>query len=270
MGRDFTRPFAAAEAELLYPGLLTRGCKAGMGVRRIQEWCKHHGIATDVDGGFGPGTERSLTVFQTAAGLQATGALTPDTWDALTAPLRRVMTPAAASGRSFREMIVVHADRLLREHPRESGPKDNDGVWVRTLMLGNDGDGGIWEWCAGTVCFVLALASRDTGVPVTQVLTPSFGAPELARDGQRRGRFIPRAQAAGKVHPGDVFVVPKPPKPGKAASWSHTGLVLAVEGDTFRSVEGNTNDQESPRGYALWSHSRPVVGRVDYVSTGPR
>jgi hypothetical protein len=261
MARDFSRPFAAASAELLYPGALAQGSK-GPGVQRVQEWLTLAGFPCAVDSSYGPGTAKALAAFCTARALPEAGALDVPTWDALTAPLRRVLAPMPAEGRGFQAMTALFAARILTELPTEVGPRQNDGPWVRAFMLGYDGD--IWEWCAGFVCFVLAQAAHACNVRLLDILTPSFGAPELARDGKRRGRFISGAIAeAGRVQAGDVFVVPT-----AKGGWSHTGIVLAVDGARFTSVEGNTSTALSPAGYAVFSHTRPLR-RVDFVRTGP-
>lgn len=62
--------------------LLKRGAK-GADVRRLQERLKAHGAQLEVDGDFGPATERAVRAFQQARGLGVDGKVGPKTWAAL-------------------------------------------------------------------------------------------------------------------------------------------------------------------------------------------
>ena len=52
--------------------LLARGSK-GIEVEVIQQQLNTIGVTCDVDGDFGPGTEKAVKTFQTASGIKADG-----------------------------------------------------------------------------------------------------------------------------------------------------------------------------------------------------
>lgn len=255
--RDFTKPFAGADAELAFPGPLSVGAK-GIGVRRTQEWLTCHGQRPVIDGEFGPATRRMLLDFQAREGIIPTvnGAIDELTWAALTAPLRRAMAPINVSGRSFNDLVVAYSRQHLAEKPVEIGGP-NDGPWVRAAMLGNGGK--IWQWCSGWSMLVLAQACASSGVPMPVV--PSFGVPQVARSAKARGRF----SADGPAVPGDLFVIPT-----VRGSWSHIGIVLEWNGHDakFLSAEGNTNMEGSADGTCARSVLRNPK-RCDFIRVAP-
>ncbi|OYO20806.1 peptidase [Enemella dayhoffiae] len=61
-----------------YPVL--REGAGGQRVRILQHLLSAHGIATSVDGSFGPGTERSVRTFQSRRGITVDGTVGPQTW----------------------------------------------------------------------------------------------------------------------------------------------------------------------------------------------
>ncbi|MBL8605149.1 MAG: peptidoglycan-binding protein [Myxococcales bacterium] len=235
--RDFSKPFSGLDAELLFPGALSRGAKDARGkksVKRVQEWLTHHNQAVSIDGEFGPATEAALRAFQARELLPATGTVDEATWAALVAPLRRATAPLALPPEAtYGEVAAAYARQFVAEGPREIGG-DNCGPWVRVTMLGNDGS--IWQWCAGTAAFFLALATRHTGKPIP--FRMSFGVPDLVRYAKPLGRFYEK----GPAQVGDLFVVPK------GNSFSHVGIVLAWNGETITTAEGNTNGAGSANG----------------------
>lgn len=250
--RDFSKPFAGADAELAYPGVLTRGA-TGPGVRRVQEWLTFHGLKTGIDGDFGPSTERALRAFQVGRGTASSGVMDDRTWDLLTAPLRRAMAPIDATGRSLNEMVCLYARQHLTERPLEIGGP-NDGPWVRSYMLGNGGK--VWQWCSGFACLVLAQACDAKGM--TMPFVPSFGVPQVVRSAKARGRYLPD----GPATPGDFFVIPT-----VRGSWCHIGIVLEWGTPTFLSGEGNTNMAGGSDGTCARSMRR-TTGRCDFLLTG--
>ncbi|WP_269664861.1 peptidoglycan recognition protein family protein [Streptacidiphilus rugosus] len=63
---------------------LVRGA-SGKAVMAVQSQLGAHGLATTVDGAFGPGTQAGVTSFQTSAGLPADGVVDARTWSRLLA-----------------------------------------------------------------------------------------------------------------------------------------------------------------------------------------
>ena len=61
-----------------------RRCDEGYAVIILQDaLVSRYGYAIDVDGYFGPGTERAVRDFQRIAGLEVDGLVGPNTWSAL-------------------------------------------------------------------------------------------------------------------------------------------------------------------------------------------
>ncbi|MFA6240190.1 MAG: CHAP domain-containing protein, partial [Candidatus Hydrogenedentales bacterium] len=46
--------------------------------------------------------------------------------------------------------------------------------------------------------------------------------------------------------------------------WQHAGIVTSVNGDTFETVEGNTNDDGVREGYEVCERTRGF-GKYDFV-----
>jgi hypothetical protein len=59
--------------------------------------------------------------------------------------------------------------------------------------------------------------------------------PHATRGGQPLRHLLGRQQRHQKLKPGDIFVVRTSP-----VMWAHTGFVLAVNDDSFDTIEGNT------------------------------
>jgi peptidoglycan hydrolase-like protein with peptidoglycan-binding domain len=68
--------------ELPYGGVLSKG-SSGAGVEAVQWALTRNGIATGIDGAFGPATERSVREFQRANDLTVDGLVGSNTWSAL-------------------------------------------------------------------------------------------------------------------------------------------------------------------------------------------
>jgi hypothetical protein len=59
------------------------------------------------------------------------------------------------------------------------------------------------------------------------------------------------AQHVNGLRPGCLFVRRK-----TATDWTHTGIVIDVGPDSFKSIEGNTNDEGIRNGFEVCMHSR--------------
>ncbi len=67
------------------------------------------------------------------------------------------------------------------------------------------------------------------------------------------------------VKPGDIFLLQQTPH-----DWVHTGIVTAVIGDVFETVEGNTNDGGSRNGVAVLKRVRNYrSSKLDVFSVEP-
>lgn len=222
--------------------------RRGLAVKHVQEWlCLHH-CATAIDGDFGPATERAVRRFQCSQGIELTGAVDRETHDALWAPMRAAVAESPASNRSLAECVIACARQHLKQHPREVGG-DNRGPWVRLYMDGHEG--AHWFWCAGFVSFILKQAAKTAGVPVP--VKKTYSCDVLAVSGKDEGRFVSEydMRDGAAMAPGAVFLVRR-----KAFDWTHTGIVTAFHGDSFDTIEGNTNDDGHRNGYEVCARTR--------------
>lgn len=137
---------------------------------------------------------------------------------------------------------VVEVANLFVGWVRETTGK-NDGPWVEAIQrtTGNKkGD----PWCASFVNFVLDIAYKDLNpLPCTascDVLLEFAGRHKLLTD---------------DPVPGDVFLVMR-----TRSDAIHTGIITAVEKDTIRTVEGNTNREGAREGNGVWARTRQKQG----------
>ncbi len=236
-----SKAFKHVAEELAYPGLLKLGAGKTKveqrGVKRVQEWLNIHGFVTPVDSDFGDSTADQLKAFQAKGNREATGMLDQETWALFTAPMRRALASIEhGSTSSIEDAVVRVARQHINEMPVEIGG-NNRGPWVRLYMQGQEGEK--QRWCAGFVCFMVAQAARDLGKNVP--FQRQVGVDELVKDAKADGRFIPEAEVSdvmkrrSKLRPGRIFVVRVSP-----TDWNHTGIVLALNDQTFDTLEGNT------------------------------
>lgn len=228
---------------------LQRGDKNGQ-VKLIQEWLSLHGEHVSIDGDFGPATQSAVKDFQGKAGLAATGIVDETTFELLVVPMRAALQPIASDGRSMGALVVAYTQQHLAQHPREVGGQ-NRGPWVRLYMDGNEGTP--WAWCAGFTCFCLKKACDTLGVDLP--ITPSFSVDALAASAKRKELFVDQK----KAQPGSFFLVRK-----SSTDWTHTGIVVSTSEETFRTIEGNTNDDGSREGYEVCARTR-AYGKTDFI-----
>jgi peptidoglycan hydrolase-like protein with peptidoglycan-binding domain len=228
------RPALPLPADLTLDRAYRRG-GGGVYVRLIQGWLVLHGYALGVDGEYGAATVRRVRDFQGARGLPVTGIVDQATYDALTAPMRTALAalPRAAS---LGAMIVAYARQHLAAAPREVQAFPNDGPWVRLYMDGNEGED--WPWCAGFATFVAqqACATMGAEMPVGR----TFACDDMAADARSSGTFLasPRPAARSRITPGSFYLRRALSGP---LEYAHVGIVLDADGDTLRSIEGNTS-----------------------------
>lgn len=245
----------SAQAELAFPGDVVTGSKNKAAVKRVQEWCTFHDCATPVDEGFGDGTRRAVLLFQQQAGIPATGIVDARTWAALTKPMHAALAPLAAVPESLNEAVVAVGLQHVAQEPVELGG-ENRGAWVRLYMDGKDGEP--QQWCAGFLCFIIAQAAAALGLPMP--ITRRVGVQDLINDAKKAKRFIdgslvttPQARLA-RLKSGCIFVI-------KDGTTSHAGLVAQVGGDSFTSIEGNSDEGGSGLGVRAVSKSRGYPGK---------
>lgn len=234
----------------MFTKLLKRGDRGGE-VKLAQEWLTHHGIATTVDGAFGPATEACVKKFQRSAGFSTSGQVDAATGSALLAPMAAVLKPLAAGNKTLAALTVAYARQHLRQHPIEIGG-ENRGPWVRLYMEGEEG--AQWPWCAGFAMFVVrqAATARGEALPLPYV----FGCDHLADLAKAAGRFLRPKSAAdySTIRPGYLFLVRR-----NDLHWSHVGIVAAVrDAETMDTIEGNTNDSGSPEGFEVCQRTRGI------------
>jgi hypothetical protein len=236
----------AYRAELDAPLLPLRVGSKGMPVRRTQEWLGLHGVGVEVDGDFGPATERAVRTFAPLS----KGMVDAATWQALVSPLAHaasISVPAAGFGPA----VVTLARACLDAEAREAGG-DNRGPWVRHFCRGYE-----VAWCQGFASTVWAQAARATGLPSPLELELDgvwcLYVPRLVTEARRAGRFLDGRQLGRDVTPGSMFFLR-----GGAAGYLHVGIVVRRDGDTFESIEGNTNTDGSANGYEVARRFRRV------------
>jgi peptidoglycan hydrolase-like protein with peptidoglycan-binding domain len=233
--------------------MFTRTVKRGdknRDVRLAQEWLTFHGFGTGIDSEFGPATEACVKAFQKKNGLAQSGIVDKPIQDLLVAPMAAVVAPIAPGSKTLGELVVAYARQHLKQHPIEIGP-ENSGPWVRLYMKGNEGRE--WPWCAGFTSHVLKQASDSRGVSMPHPY--AFGCDFLAGKAQANGRYLrPKTPAElASIKAGYLFLVRK-----TTNSWSHIGIVEAVQGETMLTIEGNTNDSGSAEGFEVCQRTRAI------------
>ena len=237
--------------ELEFSKPLKRGAR-NRTVTRIQEWLCLHDQRVVVDGDFGPATHAAVREFQRVSRLKVDGVVGRNTYDALVAPLRKVLSPLPAGRRTFADLTLAYANRHLAQHPLEVGGQ-NRGPWVRLYMEGQEGNE--WPWCAGFVTFVMKQAAQTLGV--TMPIPGSVSCDSLVAQAREAGRFVRDSELRngkvmiGKMPTASIFLVRR-----TNSDWTHAGLVTAFDKGMFYTIEGNTNDEGSREGYEVCARMR--------------
>lgn len=219
----------------------------GRKVERVQEWLNLHGVGLVVDGDFGPITARQVDAFQQRNSLTRTGKVDRETFDTLTAPMHAVLAPQTKAGEDFSACMTRLAELHLSVHPMEIGGQ-NRGPWVRMYMQGNQG--GAWPWCAGFTTFLMKQAAEllDRSTPIKG----SFSCDSLVAQAREKGLFVSESGASTAELPdGSLFLVRR-----TSTDWTHVGTVKDSAGDSFATIEGNTNDEGAREGYEVCERRR--------------
>ncbi len=228
----------------------------GKDVKLAQEWLSFHGFGTSIDGAFGPATEAVVKAFQKKSGIDQSGFVNVATQDALLAPMVAVHKEIEPKSRSLSSLFVEYARQHLKQHPIEIGG-ENSGPWVRLYMGGNEGRS--WPWCAGFATWVLRQAAQSAGVSSPHPY--AYGCDFLAVKGQNSGTFVKVRNAShfSLVKPGYLFLIRR-----TDWDWTHIGIVESVDGDTMKTIEGNTNDAGSREGFEVCRRTRALIDK-DYL-----
>jgi hypothetical protein len=72
----------------------------------------------------------------------------------------------------------------------------------------------------------------------------------------------PKPSQRKRITPGSFFLRPNPP--GSKLRYAHTGIVVKAETDTFKSIEGNTNDEGSSEGFEVCARVHAYRG-LDFI-----
>lgn len=254
--RELRREITAITAEDFQPIGPGKSDRAKL----VQEWLcvADHKVA--VDGNFGPATEEAVREFRTVRGLSArgktaSGTVDSRTFEALIQPMMAALEPLENPPSELGAAVVAYAQLHLEQHPVEVGG-ENRGPWVRLYMNGNDGKD--WLWCAGFVTFVLRQACHTLGRAMP--IKGSFSCDTLAAQAKEKGCFVAESKRTGAgLEAGTIFL-----KRRTATDWTHTGIATGFAADTFRTIEGNTNDEGSHEGFEVCARTHGYI-KKDFI-----
>jgi peptidoglycan hydrolase-like protein with peptidoglycan-binding domain len=229
-------------------------------VKKVQSWLNLYavvhpssGTSTSIDGDFGSATEAAVKNFQKAKNLSQTGIVDAALFSVLSQPLLNAFTNPVA-GNDLRTVIVNTAMQHLSNTPFELtiAGQSNSGPWVRSYMDGNEGAS--WLWCMGFVQTILDQAASKLGKDFRTLMPLSYSCDTVATTGIHKGilsRYTVVRNNPSLVKPGDIFLLQQ-----TAFDWVHTGIITAVNGDLFETVEGNTNNDGSSNGNGVYKRVR--------------
>lgn len=262
--------------ELTISGTQSRGNASNKkaDVMKIQSWLNlfalvnpTNGISTGVDGDFGAATEKAVKNFQKIKGLPQSGVVNNAVFSKLSEPM---LNAFETKGRNtdLRKLIVEIANIHLSNHPFELVIKNkaNCGPWVRAYMDGHEGDE--WFWCMGFVQAIIDQASAQAGKDFRSLMPITYSCDTVGSKGLEMrilSRHTTIRNNPGIVKPGDIFLLQKSP-----FDWTHTGIITAVDKDTFETIEGNTNMGGSRNGNAVFKRVRNFrLSKLDVFSIEP-
>lgn len=229
-------------------------------VTKVQSWLNLYaivkpasGTATGIDGDFGPATEAAVKAFQKAKNLPQTGVVDAALFTELSKPLSNAFT-TPVKGSDLRTLVVNAALQHLSNAPFELNVKgqSNCGPWVRSYMDGSEGTS--WFWCMGFVQAIIDQAASQLGKDFRTLMPLSYSCDTIGTTGINKGiltRYAAVRNNPSVVQPGDIFLLQK-----TAFDWVHTGLITAVHGDLFETIEGNTNTDGSSNGNGVYKRVR--------------
>jgi hypothetical protein len=251
---------AHVSKELVLSGVVKKG-DDGTNVKQVQEWLSLRGFGTGIDSDFGPATEHCVKDFQQANHLSVTGIVDQVTYSSLVSPLKAALQAIPVTPNDkLPDLVLKYAQQHLAQHPLEIGGQ-NRGPWVRVYLDGNEGTP--WAWCAGFVTFILkqACLTLNRSMP----LAGSFRCNELAQQAKAKHLFVRSNDIANgtvswqSLNSCCIFLVQK-----NSSEWQHTGFVFEPSGNTFLTIEGNTNDDGNREGYEVCKRTRSLKGQ-DFI-----
>jgi hypothetical protein len=254
--------------EVRSPALPLAIGSCGLEVTRVQEWLTFHGFATGIDSEFGPATQAAVIAFQRSAGLMlpsTEGLVDGPTWSALIAPLVGADVISSQPD-SFGDRVCRIARAHLYAKARELGG-DNRGPFVRHYGRGTDQSVvGFVPWCQVFATHPWLKAAREVGCVLPFNLVTSDGnqsayVPWVVNEARKVGRFVNGATATARIPPGSMFFVPG--LIDGQSSHIHVGLVVADDGTTIQTIEGNTNHEGGSNGYEVAGRFR-LKARCNY------
>ncbi|MBW1297380.1 peptidoglycan-binding protein [Aquimarina litoralis] len=243
-------------------------------VRKIQSWLTlfsipnpGSGTATEIDGDFGPATERAVKNFQRFHNLETTGIVDQELFSKLCFGLKEAFEKPLIST-NLRDLMVEVAENHLHQHPFELTIKgeSNSGPWVRSYMDGNDG--ALWFWCMGFAQAILDQAASALGKNFKTLMPLTYSCDTVGNTGLEKSllsRYQKIRQDPTIIKPGDIFLIQK-----SRLDWTHTGVIIAVDDDVIETIEGNTNHQGSRNGVAVMKRTRSFRrSKIDVFSIEP-
>lgn len=140
--------------------------------------------------------------------------------------------------RASKQLIVQAKSQVnVQEWPL----KNNKGPGVKKY-LNSVGLGEGYAWCMAFVYWCVQEVCQDYGV--SNSLKKTGGVLDQWNSREKLRVTTPQ--------PGDVFIM------DFGRGMGHTGIVVEVNGDSIRTIEGNTNDEASREGYIVAEKTRKM------------
>ena len=243
-------------------------------VMKIQSWLTlfsiqdpGSGTATAIDGDFGPATEKAVINYQNALGLPLSGIVDQTLFSNLCSNMKNAFEKTL-NGSHLRDLLIEVAENHLKNFPFELTIKgqSNSGPWVRSYMDGNQGTD--WYWCMGFVQTIIDQASATIGKDFSALMPLTYSCDTVGNTGIEKEllfRYQDIRSNPTIIKPGDIFLIQK-----SELDWTHTGIIIAVEGDIIETIEGNTNYEGSRNGIAVMKRTRNFrKSNIDVFSIEP-
>ena len=179
-------------------------------------------------------------------------------WKRLYETALSIDTPAVAGDR-FAE--ILKSNYQVKEQPKGS----NKGPEV-SKYLSATGLGPGYPWCMAFVYSMFSDLSSALGISNPLPKTAGVLNHWSKADSSLKITIDAARKNPGLVKPGQIFIMSRP---GKGTG--HTGIVVSVDitNRSFKSIEGNTNDQLSGEGDRVGINKRELsanslIGFIDY------